>query len=366
MAKQLSDDELIALGLDDPTYTYETAADFHDFMRWLLNRGVDADELARAVTAGINHVYFLRNELLYMGPTVLDAEEVAARAGVPLETLNEWWRLLRLPSLTQAGKRLSEADVPIALSVRDLVRSLPEPDAADALRVVGACMQQLAVGLQDVWRSGVQVALEAEGITNVVFSEMTVATTDAIRDRWPAFLLGLFSRLTCEATLDDPVMIGDYATAEANVSILFVDLVEFTQLSQRIDAVELASIVRSFERVASQAADTFGGRLVKLLGDGAMFRFPTPDSAVAAGLEFVGEHPELPPRRAGLATGRAMVRQGDVFGPVVNLAARLSGVAAPGELVVDARVAGLGTEELPPVVLKGYDDPVTPYRVIAN
>jgi adenylate cyclase len=227
-------------------------------------------------------------------------------------------------------------------------------------------MQQMAHGLNDAWRIGFQAPLEDTGVNNVIFSDLTLGVADPVRKTWPAFLYGLFWRHMCAAVIDDPVVVSDYATAEAEVTILFVDLVEFTRLSQRVDFAELSGILGSFERVAAEVALQFQGRLVKLLGDGAMFQFVHRNRAIEAGVAFVGQHPELTPRRAGLATGRAVSRQADFFGPVVNLAARLSSVAAPGELVVDAPPANFASEPADPVVLKGYDEPVTPYRVVTN
>ena len=93
--------------------------------------------------------------------------------------------------------------------------------------------------------------------------------------------------------------------------------------------------------------------------------------AIATALEAALEaHPGLPQARCGLAVGDVTLQGGDVFGPVVNLAARVVREAAPGEVLV----AGTGIEApdegpapLEPVrprVLKGFSDPVPLYRVV--
>ena len=73
--------------------------------------------------------------------------------------------------------------------------------------------------------------------------------------------------------------------------------------------------------------------------------------------------------RVGLAAGEVMLRDGDVFGPVVNLAARAVKVAAPGQVVVPpalAATAGLACEPLGAHELKGFDDEVSLCRLLAR
>jgi len=109
---------------------------------------------------------------------------------------------------------------------------------------------------------------------------------------------------------------------------------------------------------------------VKLIGDEAMFVVVDPAAACAVALEVVealSGHPVLPSARAGLASGEVLVREGDFFGPVVNLAARVVKLATPGTVVASDEVAGscegyrfasIGGQEL-----RGFDDPVELHRV---
>jgi adenylate cyclase len=71
--------------------------------------------------------------------------------------------------------------------------------------------------------------------------------------------------------------------------------------------------------------------------------------------------------RAGLAAGDVLLKDGDVFGPVVNLAARAVKVAGPGEVVVSpsvAAAAGRPAEPLGRHVLKGFDDQIELCRIL--
>ena len=98
-----------------------------------------------------------------------------------------------------------------------------------------------------------------------------------------------------------------------------------------------------------------GGRVVKLIGDEVLFTAPTIERgvAIATVLEAALEaHPGLPRARCGLAFGDVTLKGGDVFGPVVNLAARVVREADPGEVLV----AASGSE--PPVAGSARLEPV--------
>jgi adenylate cyclase len=78
---------------------------------------------------------------------------------------------------------------------------------------------------------------------------------------------------------------------------------------------------------------------VKQLGDEAMFVSGSPAEAAAIACTLVAD-PELPELRVGLATGAVLIRGGDVFGSVVNLAARLVRLAVPGQVLADPVTVG--------------------------
>ena len=96
-------------------------------------------------------------------------------------------------------------------------------------------------------------------------------------------------------------------------------------------------------------------------------------SALRATLELVRRVAAegLPPAHAGIAAGRVVVRDGDVFGQTVNLASRIGDEAAAGEVVVEEGVVialPRGTAEFAPigrVELKGFPVPVALWRASA-
>lgn len=85
-----------------------------------------------------------------------------------------------------------------------------------------------------------------------------------------------------------------------------------------------------------------GGRIIKNIGDELLIVADTPEAMADIALELTrrGADPDdpFPAVRAGIAYGEVVTRLGDVFGPVVNIAARLTSVARPSTVLVDTGV----------------------------
>jgi hypothetical protein len=117
----------------------------------------------------------------------------------------------------------------------------------------------------------------------------------------------------------------------------FADMVGFTVLSQQLSEDELAVVVSRFEEVAHYTVTGAGGRLVKMIGDEAMFVAESPLAAarIALGLaEAYADDELLSDVRVGLAEGPVLVQDGDYYGPVVNLAHAVVGLADPGSVLL--------------------------------
>jgi class 3 adenylate cyclase len=123
---------------------------------------------------------------------------------------------------------------------------------------------------------------------------------------------------------------------EALPAIAFVDLSGFTRLSQELGDDRAARIALRLGELSAGVAQRHDGRLVKLLGDGALLRFRSASSAVTACLELLDAIPDagLPAAHAGVDAGPVVSRDGDVFGRTVNSASRLSDLAGPDEVLL--------------------------------
>jgi adenylate cyclase len=153
-------------------------------------------------------------------------------------------------------------------------------------------------------------------------------------------------------------------------AVVFVDLSGYTHLTEEQGDETAVRASALLQERAEAVAVREGGRLVKLLGDGAMLSFRDPTRAVSAAVQLVRELTEDlgVAAHAGINAGPVIQRDLDLFGRTVNLASRIAGQAGAGEVIASSEVADLAGDgfrfhPLSTVTLKGIDEPVTLYRV---
>ena len=155
--------------------------------------------------------------------------------------------------------------------------------------------------------------------------------------------------------------------------IAFVDLTGYTRVTRQLGDEAAAARSLRLGELARAETEPRGGRLVKLLGDGALLHLPDALAAVetSIGLLRTIVATGLGGGHAGVTCGPLIEREGDVFGTTVNLAARISDHAADGEIEVSAQVAaavapaGIRCEPIGPIALQGLDD-VELFRVVLD
>lgn len=155
-------------------------------------------------------------------------------------------------------------------------------------------------------------------------------------------------------------------------AIAFVDLSGYTALTIGVGDEDAVQVATSLHALALDDAREHEGRVVKLLGDGVILRYPSTRASVESvtGLMTAIEKAGLPPAHAGIAAGPIVTRDGDVYGHTVNLASRIASHAPGGELLVPAeltghvRDAGFDWEDAGEAVLKGVPEPVRLARVL--
>ena len=156
-------------------------------------------------------------------------------------------------------------------------------------------------------------------------------------------------------------------------AIAFLDLTGYTTLTEERRDRAAADLAARLVELVSTVAHQYGGHPVKLLGDGVMFYFPDPAQAVLAGLELVERIPDqgLPRARMGVNSGPVVFQDGDYFGTTVNVAARITDYARPGEVLVSDSVAtattgphGVRYQPIGPIALKGVMTPVTLHAAV--
>jgi class 3 adenylate cyclase len=154
------------------------------------------------------------------------------------------------------------------------------------------------------------------------------------------------------------------APARVLSTVLFTDVVASTEQASRLGDRRWRELLEVHDELARRLVEEFGGRLVKTTGDGILATFDGPGRGIrcAAALrdELRGIGLQV---RAGLHTGEVELRDGDVGGIAVHIAARVMAAAGSGEILTSRTVrdlvvgANITVEDRGPHALKGIDDP---------
>jgi TolB-like protein/class 3 adenylate cyclase len=162
-------------------------------------------------------------------------------------------------------------------------------------------------------------------------------------------------------------------------AILAADVAGYSQLMGEDEAGTLARLRAHRRELIDPKVAEHQGRIVKTTGDGILIEFPSVVGAVACAVAVqqgmaernaeVAEHQRIV-FRIGINLGDVIVEDGDIHGDGVNVAARLEGIAAPGEICVSAvvldqvqRRLDCAFSDLGEQSLKNIARPVRVYRV---
>lgn len=166
-------------------------------------------------------------------------------------------------------------------------------------------------------------------------------------------------------------MVDTGLAGEGTVTILFTDVEGSTGLGARTDDESARNILRTQEEMIRAHVADHGGRQVKNLGDGLMIAFSSARRALSCAIaiqqELAGRRrtePDLVPRvRMGLNSGEAIHEDGDLFGAAVSAAARISGHATAGTILISevvkilaGNVPGVTFKDKGLVELKGFEE----------
>lgn len=174
------------------------------------------------------------------------------------------------------------------------------------------------------------------------------------------------------------------------ITVMFCDLVGSTALSEKLDPEDLRELMAAYQSVAGAVIERLNGHVAQYLGDGIMAYFGWPaaheedaEQAVLASLELIEAVKDVATQeplriRIGIATGPVVVGEtgaGDAsvpkaaVGETPNVAARMQGLAGPGEIVIAPTTRQLvggafDYEDLGEQAVKGIADPMHAWRVV--
>lgn len=344
-------------------------------VRDLLADGLDLDELVQAHERG----GLLRvggERWIRPGAGTLTFDQVVAAAGTDRAMAE---RILRSAGAVDPGAdgwRASPADVELVEIGLTILDRFGDRTGWSLIRRIGALVERIT----EATSAAVITELPAISTLHTGSEAETGRTWDEVARFVPR--LGRLLDLSLRHHVDgvrryfEVAGAGTATQASFEVGVGFADLSGYTAASLLLDLREVAGIVAAFEDRASDAITERGGRVVKFVGDAVLYVCPDPDALVEIARAIVDVPPNRPDgalvARAGCTRGWVLARDGDYFGPAVNLAARLVAVAAPGEVVVSEELRGAldaerwALEARPPVELHGITGPVVTHLVTTD
>jgi adenylate cyclase len=293
-----------------------------------------------------------------------NAQEVAARTGVPLEDARRLWRALGFPE-HGLETAFTDADTEALSTLIGAVRAgLIDFDlAVNLTRAVGQTMARLADWEVSTLVSRVE-ELAADPATSEGRTGSALRLIDEIKDPFEELLVYVWRRhLAAAVARVEALRATDEDVNTIQLSVGFADIVSFTALSNRLAEDRIGDLVELFESRCADVVAAHRGRVIKSIGDSVLFVSDDPVLAydIAEGIiNVIGRDARMPDVRLGLATGSVVSRLGDVFGPPVNLAARLTAVARRNRIIIDAATAQLlpadefETRPLPARPVRGF------------
>ncbi len=313
------------------------------------------------------------------GEKIFTARQVAEGAEAELQDFNDYWLAMGFPPPDPDELLFTQEDVAAFVEWNKML------ELGDLDRATGLSLTRAQSHLADRL-----VLWQTEALVEDYEREFRVDDTGArarMVNKFPDLIPAFESQLTfawrrqMEALLER--VSREVAARPANHSrrrfpltraLGFVDMVSYTS-SSNIMGDRLVGLIERFEYVCRSAVTAAGGRVVKMIGDAVFFiadDLPTGLNVVTHLIETLSQTDDILPVRAAMVLGDVFSRSGDVFGPPVNLAARLVDISPTGDILTDASTAaaiaagkggpGYEVSEFPKTKLRGLGS-VSPYLI---
>ena len=347
-------------------------------LRYLTERGATTEQLIEAHRRGA--LPGVAGELVTQNRTeMVSVADIAGRCGLSISRV---MRILLAAGIPAERETEVPADLEMVMSAFEQGAALMGEEAILAFtRVLGSAANNVAEAAIALFFAELGPGTERGGPDELGRARLAEAATTVfteVPEVLARLVLDVFERAqrraqTARSWLGPVPSAADEAEGPTEVVPLgFVDLVGSTAWAQTLPQRDQNLALARFESAAWSSAVLAGGRVIKTIGDAVFFAAPTAEAACRIGLEVcraAAEDDVLPPARGAVGIGPATPREGDYFGPLVNLLSRLVKAGAPGEVVVTEAVAkdlspGMWElRSLEPAALRGIDAPVRAFVV---
>ncbi len=214
------------------------------------------------------------------------------------------------------------------------------------MRTLGRAMRTISEAQRDLFRSEVIAPLNSAGIPSSEFLLLTARKRSALQKIGYEATLKLQARILETLVFDDVSawlheILRDAglptATGRESQVICFVDLSNYSEFVRLHGDNEGLDITEALEEIVQRNVDPNQGRVVKTLGDGILSVFFEAKPAIDAARRMVSQVADKNQwsLHVGMAAGRVISRDGDVYGATVNRAARLCAQARKRSILID-------------------------------
>jgi len=296
--------------------------------------GATDEEIDQAIADDVIDL-FVADRMLVPSRRRYTRSEVAELTGVEPQTLQRFWRALGFPYVSDEERSFTDLDLEAVRLFKGMqaLGATRTDTALQLARVIGSSMARIAEAELvpgDLVRTDVDPVIAADAFASV--ADVTIPAM--------ARLLEFVWRRQVAAGLQRSMMLRSHGIDPGQSSTLavgFADMVGFTLLSQHLSDQELAAVVRRFEELSHDIVTGLRGRVVKMIGDEVMYVVDNVAAAARIGLDLAEAYADddlLSDVRVGLASGPVLRREGDYFGPTVNLAHRIVNIGNPGTVLI--------------------------------
>lgn len=308
-------------------------------------------------------------------------QEFCTQRGIELSTVQRLHDALGFTP-PAASDHVREDDLVIIELLHQLLAAGAEESAAlRLLRTYADALRRLTQAEADLYEFQVEDKLRQAGATEQDLLDTSGMTGAQLPPLFQQTLVAVYRRHRQHVWLDHSIghlerileTKGLHQRLDTPPCVCFVDLTGYTRLTEEQGDAAAAELAGRLAALVEGISRRYAGRPVRWLGDGGMFVFREADDAVGAAMEMVAQAQDsgLPPCHIGIHCGPVVFQDGDIYGSTVNIAARLSARATPGEVLVSRPVADRlpqpsRLEPVGAVELKGVAQPVEVSRCRAS
>jgi adenylate cyclase len=341
-----------------------------ELLETLEEAGIPLEELRDATRQG--RLAMMPMELVLAGEgRRMRQVDLAEETGLDLDFLAEARRALGLPAVDPEDLVITEEELELARSAAALLEAgIDRQGFLELTRAMSQAMAAVAAALTSTIGNALLRPGDTERDLGLRYAE-TLRRLGPLAGPSLTHMLNLRLREQIRQAMVGQAELQSGRLPDAQqVVVGFVDIVGFTQLGEEIGPDELGAVVSRFEELVEDAVRP-PVRLVKTIGDAAMLVAPEAPPLLDTMLELVEssrEDDDRPLLRAGIASGEALPRAGDLYGRPVNLASRLTSFAWRGTVVTskevhDAAQDGYRWSQVGRRRIKGVRGEVEVYRV---